>query len=153
MVAATAAGSSQEWDVAGFERYVACRWQSPSRPRRLAGVDEQAVVSAPGDCDRRVVELLAGAELVSVEGGQRAHEGGRRPGVIEGRRGFGCWHARGPAEGLLEHVEAFAGFFTQIGIARSNVAGNSMGGAIALELARRHAATGTTRACRHSHNR
>ena len=35
-------------------------------------------------------------------------------------------------------VEAFAGFFTQLGIVRRHVAGESMGGAIALELARRH---------------
>jgi pimeloyl-ACP methyl ester carboxylesterase len=42
------------------------------------------------------------------------------------------------------YAEAFAVFFTQLGVARPHVAGNSMGGAIALELARRHAAGSTT---------
>ena len=34
------------------------------------------------------------------------------------------------------YAEAFAGFFAELGVARPHVAGNSMGGAIALELAR-----------------
>jgi len=36
------------------------------------------------------------------------------------------------------YAEAFAGFFRELGIPRPHVAGNSMGGAIALELARRN---------------
>jgi pimeloyl-ACP methyl ester carboxylesterase len=36
------------------------------------------------------------------------------------------------------YAEAFARFFAEVGVARPHVAGNSMGGAIALELARRH---------------
>ncbi|HUA47031.1 MAG TPA: alpha/beta fold hydrolase [Solirubrobacteraceae bacterium] len=37
------------------------------------------------------------------------------------------------------HAETFVGFFAELGIPRPCVAGNSMGGAIALELARRQA--------------
>jgi pimeloyl-ACP methyl ester carboxylesterase len=36
------------------------------------------------------------------------------------------------------YAEAFAGFLSELDIARPHVAGNSMGGAIALELAHRH---------------
>jgi pimeloyl-ACP methyl ester carboxylesterase len=35
------------------------------------------------------------------------------------------------------YVDAFAAFFSELGVERPHVAGNSMGGAIALELARR----------------
>jgi pimeloyl-ACP methyl ester carboxylesterase len=37
------------------------------------------------------------------------------------------------------YVDAFEGFFAELGLARPHVAGNSMGGAIALELARHNA--------------
>ncbi len=42
------------------------------------------------------------------------------------------------------YAEAFAGFFSELGVARPHVAGNSMGGAIALELARRHEVSSAT---------
>jgi pimeloyl-ACP methyl ester carboxylesterase len=42
------------------------------------------------------------------------------------------------------YVDAFAGFFTELGLERPHVAGNSMGGAIALELARRQAVASAT---------
>lgn len=45
---------------------------------------------------------------------------------------------------ILEYVEAFAGFFSELGLTRPHVAGNSMGGAIALELARRGAVASAT---------
>jgi pimeloyl-ACP methyl ester carboxylesterase len=42
------------------------------------------------------------------------------------------------------YAEALAGFLAELGVARPHVAGNSMGGAIALELARRHDAASVT---------
>ncbi len=45
---------------------------------------------------------------------------------------------------VLAYVEAFAGFFGELGVVRPHVAGNSMGGAIALELARRHQVASVT---------
>lgn len=43
----------------------------------------------------------------------------------------------GVAPTIPAYTEAFAGFFKGLGLTRPHVAGNSMGGAIALELARR----------------
>ena len=45
---------------------------------------------------------------------------------------------------IYAYAEAFAGFFAELGIGRPHVAGNSMGGAIALELARRQAVGSVT---------
>jgi pimeloyl-ACP methyl ester carboxylesterase len=42
------------------------------------------------------------------------------------------------------YAEALAGFFAELGVARPHVVGNSMGGAIALELARRHEVASVT---------
>jgi pimeloyl-ACP methyl ester carboxylesterase len=42
------------------------------------------------------------------------------------------------------YAEALAGFFAELGVRRPHVAGNSMGGAIGLELARRHEAASVT---------
>jgi pimeloyl-ACP methyl ester carboxylesterase len=42
------------------------------------------------------------------------------------------------------YAEAFARFFSELGVARPQLAGNSMGGAIALELVRRHEASSAT---------
>jgi pimeloyl-ACP methyl ester carboxylesterase len=42
------------------------------------------------------------------------------------------------------YVDAFAAFFSELGVERPHVAGNSMGGAIALELARRQAVSSVT---------
>lgn len=42
------------------------------------------------------------------------------------------------------YAEAFTAFFSELGVDRPNVAGNSMGGAIALELARRQAVSSVT---------
>jgi pimeloyl-ACP methyl ester carboxylesterase len=42
------------------------------------------------------------------------------------------------------YAEAFAGFFSELGLTRPHVAGNSMGGAIALELARRREVASAT---------
>jgi pimeloyl-ACP methyl ester carboxylesterase len=42
------------------------------------------------------------------------------------------------------HVDAFEWFFVELGLERPHVAGNSMGGAIALELARRRAVRSAT---------
>jgi len=42
------------------------------------------------------------------------------------------------------HAQAFAGFFAELGVPRPHVAGNSMGGAIALELARIGAVSSAT---------
>ena len=42
------------------------------------------------------------------------------------------------------YAQAFADFFAELGVARPLVAGNSMGGAIALELARRKAVSAVT---------
>jgi pimeloyl-ACP methyl ester carboxylesterase len=42
------------------------------------------------------------------------------------------------------YVEAFVRFFAELEVERPHVAGNSMGGAIALELARRHAVSSAT---------
>lgn len=42
------------------------------------------------------------------------------------------------------YAEAFAGFFGELGVVCPHVAGNSMGGAIALELARRHEVASAT---------
>jgi pimeloyl-ACP methyl ester carboxylesterase len=42
------------------------------------------------------------------------------------------------------YAEAFAGFLSELGLTRPHVAGNSMGGAIALELARRGAVASAT---------
>jgi pimeloyl-ACP methyl ester carboxylesterase len=41
-------------------------------------------------------------------------------------------------------VDAFTDFFGSVGITRPHVAGNSMGGAIALELARRGVVSSVT---------
>jgi pimeloyl-ACP methyl ester carboxylesterase len=45
---------------------------------------------------------------------------------------------------VAAYAEAFAGLFGQLGVVRPHVAGNSMGGAIALELARRHEVASVT---------
>jgi pimeloyl-ACP methyl ester carboxylesterase len=42
------------------------------------------------------------------------------------------------------YAQAFADFFTELGVERPHLAGNSMGGAIALELARRGAVSSAT---------
>src|SRR3984893_10753580 len=42
------------------------------------------------------------------------------------------------------YVDAFERFFAELGLRRPHVAGNSMGGAIALELARRRAVSSAT---------
>jgi pimeloyl-ACP methyl ester carboxylesterase len=42
------------------------------------------------------------------------------------------------------YADAFAAFFSELGVERPHVAGNSMGGAIALELARRQAVSSVT---------
>lgn len=44
--------------------------------------------------------------------------------------------APGVEPGIRAYVEAFQDFFAELGLGRPHVAGNSMGGAIALELAR-----------------
>ena len=45
---------------------------------------------------------------------------------------------------ILAYVDAFEWFFAELGVQRPHVAGNSMGGAIALELARRRAIRSAT---------
>jgi pimeloyl-ACP methyl ester carboxylesterase len=45
---------------------------------------------------------------------------------------------------LPAYADAFARFFSELGVARPHLAGNSMGGAIALELVRRHQASSAT---------
>ncbi|HWX96531.1 MAG TPA: alpha/beta hydrolase [Solirubrobacteraceae bacterium] len=45
---------------------------------------------------------------------------------------------------IAAYVDAFEWFFVELGLERPHVAGNSMGGAIALELARRRAARSAT---------
>ncbi len=49
--------------------------------------------------------------------------------------GFGRSPARAGHRGMPSAVEALAGFFAEAGLDRPHVAGNSLGGAIALELA------------------
>lgn len=50
----------------------------------------------------------------------------------------------GVAPTIPAYTDAFAAFFAQLGLDRPHVAGNSMGGAIALELARRGAVRSAT---------
>jgi pimeloyl-ACP methyl ester carboxylesterase len=50
----------------------------------------------------------------------------------------------GVAPTIDSYASAFEGFFAELGVQRPHVAGNSMGGAIALELARRGAARSAT---------
>ena len=45
---------------------------------------------------------------------------------------------------IAAYVDAFEWFFVELGLERPHVAGNSMGGAIALELARRRAVRSAT---------
>jgi pimeloyl-ACP methyl ester carboxylesterase len=52
--------------------------------------------------------------------------------------------AAGVVPTIDAYADAFAGWFAQLGLERPHVAGNSMGGAIALELARRGAAATVT---------
>ena len=47
---------------------------------------------------------------------------------------------------IASYVDAFEWFFAELGLERPHVAGNSMGGAIAIELARRRA-SGQGRSC------
>ena len=50
----------------------------------------------------------------------------------------------GIAPTIPAYVDAFEWFFAELGVQRPHVAGNSMGGAIALELARRRAISSAT---------
>lgn len=52
--------------------------------------------------------------------------------------------ASGVAPTIPAYVDAFERFFSELGLERPHVAGNSMGGAIALELARRGAVSSAT---------
>jgi pimeloyl-ACP methyl ester carboxylesterase len=97
----------------------------------------------------------AGAPLVLLHGIGH-HWQGWQPVIAELRESFdviacdspGFGHSPPLAAGVEPTVdaytEAFAGFFAELGVARPHVAGNSMGGAIALELARRRAVSSVT---------
>ena len=52
--------------------------------------------------------------------------------------------AAGVEPTVYAYARAFADFFAELGVTRPHVAGNSMGGAIALELARRRAVSSVT---------
>jgi pimeloyl-ACP methyl ester carboxylesterase len=52
--------------------------------------------------------------------------------------------ATGVKPTIEAYAQAFADFFAELGVSRPSVAGNSMGGAIALELARRSAVSSVT---------